>query len=147
MSEEAKKDEKALQVSENYTPKKAGPGAPTKYTEDKGEKLIEAMKQGFSYEAASAMLGVSKKTLYNWEKKYPEFLEAKEEGFRQSQIFWERIGLEGIYMGGKDAPFQPSMWIFNMKNRFKWTDRVEQKVEQTTTLEHLVNSTFKDDKE
>jgi len=129
----------------NPTPKKRGPGNPTKYKKDHCKVLVEKMSEGFSYEAIAGFIGVCRDTLYEWEKHHPEWVEAKKLGFSRSQTFWERIGLEGIYMGGKDAPFQPSMWIFNMKNRFKWTDRVEQKVDQKVSLESLVGGSFDDE--
>ena len=123
------------------TPKKRGPGQPTKYRKEHCKVLLEKMSEGYSYEAIAGFIGVCRDTLYQWEK-HPEWLAAKKEGFARSQTFWERVGLEGMFSGGKDQPFQPSMWIFNMKNRFKWTDRVEQKVDQKVSLESLVGGSF-----
>ena len=97
-------------------------GRPTKYKEEYCKTLIETMTGGLSYEAAAAVIGVNTSTLYEWEKKHPEFSNAKREAFGQSRLFWEKAGIGGMYMGGKDNPFNSTVWVFNMKNRFGWKD-------------------------
>lgn len=39
---------------------------------------------------------------------------------RTYQRFWEKVGIEGAQ---GDDKFNAPGWIFNMKNRFKWSDR------------------------
>lgn len=87
------------------------------------EMLIEHMRQGGSFESFAATAGVTRATLYNWEKKYPEFLDAKKIGEPQSEAFYEKIAIAA--MVGKIKNFNAVVWIFTMKNRFGWRDRHE----------------------
>lgn len=96
-------------------------GRPTKFHPKYCDKVIEHMKQGLSIESFAATIGVSKQTLYTWKEVYPEFLDAIKKGEAQSLLFWERKGIDAV--NGKIPGFNSAIWIFNMKNRFKWTDR------------------------
>jgi hypothetical protein len=49
---------------------------------------------------------------------YKEMLETAK---RKGQLFWERIGLQGILE--KEKKFNGSVWMFTMKNRFGWKDK------------------------
>jgi len=110
-------------------------GRPTKYDPKYCDELIEHMKTGLSYEAFAGRLCVAIQTLYDWEQANPEFLEAKKKGQAISQMFWENLAMEGMWSGGGRNPvFNSTVWIFNMKNRFKWKDRVETTVETTKPI-------------
>ena len=113
-------------------------GRPTSYEERFCEMLIDHMAQGFSYESFAGLVGVSKQTIYDWEKANPEFLDSKKIGVEKSRLFWETQGIEGIYNtetfeqdenGSRSVKkaLNSSVWIFNMKNRFKdeWRDKQE----------------------
>ena len=41
-------------------------------------------------------------------------------------------------MGGKDNPFNSTIWIFNMKNRFNWRDKKETTVDVSDDVKKLV---------
>lgn len=102
------------------------------------------MSVGGSYETFGAYLGekygsemmVSKQTLYDWEKKHPEFLDSKKRGFACSQLFYEQVGIKG--MMGEIKKFNVTAWIFNMKNRFGWRDRSQVEVETKHQNEMVV---------
>lgn len=98
-------------------------GRPTKYRKEYCQKLIDHMKQGYSYETFGTVIKVASSNLYEWEKKHKDFREAKKIAFNECQLFWEKMGMGGT--AGKLRGFNPAGWIFNMKNRFKWTDRQE----------------------
>lgn len=113
-------------------------GRPTIYEERFCEMLIEHMEKGFSYESFAGLIGVSKQTIYDWEKANPQFLDSKKIGVEKSRLFWETQGIEGVYTtetfeqdenGSKSTKkaLNSSVWIFNMKNRFKdeWRDKQE----------------------
>lgn len=113
-------------------------GRPTSYEERFCEMLIDHMAQGFSYESFAGLVGVSKQTIYDWEKANPQFLYAKKIGVEKSRLFWETQGIEGIYTtetfeqdenGSRSTKkaLNSSVWIFNMKNRFKdeWREKQE----------------------
>jgi len=111
-------------------------GRPTKYDPKYCEMLIAHMKQGLSYECFAAVVETHKQTLYNWEKQFPEFFDAKKTGVAQCNLFWEKMGIHGA--AGKLAGFNASSWIFNMKNRFRWTDR--QETVETSKIEISINN-------
>lgn len=106
--------------------------APTLYKEGYCIALIDHMSKGFSYESFAAKIGTCRQTLYNWEKEYPEFLDTKKQAQELCQFWWESAGINGLYTivehdedGGKniiEKKINPSMWIFNMKARFRWQD-------------------------
>ena len=86
--------------------------------------LIEHMAQGRSYESFSAKVDSHRATLYRWEAEFPEFCDAKKRAFEKCQLWWEEKGIEGLW-NTKEISLNTGAWVFNMKNRFKWTDRVE----------------------
>jgi hypothetical protein len=112
-------------------------GRPTLYKPEYCEKLIEHMASGLSYECFGATIRVARSTVYEWEK-FPEFSDAKKIAFDQSMLYWERCGNEGMYMGGKDNPFNSTIWIFNMKNRFNWRDKKETTHDVSDDVKKLV---------
>lgn len=119
-------------------------GRPTDYKPEYCEKLIEHMAEGLSFEAFAGAVNASKQTIYDWVDKHPEFLDAKRHGTAKCRIWWEKAGLEGLWNSteteteGKvrrtiTKSFNSSNFIFQMKNRFKWSDRqeIKNKVEIT----------------
>jgi len=109
------------------TKKKSNAGRPTKYKPEYCDRLIEWMSKGMSFETFGHEVGVVKDTLYGWVREYPEFSDAKKRAFLAAQVFWEKMAIDHMVSpNGEDGfTFNTSSWIFNMKNRFKWRDRVE----------------------
>jgi hypothetical protein len=103
-------------------------GRPTKYKPEYCQMLIDHMASGLSYECFGAVIDVARSTIYEWEK-IPEFSDAKKTAFDKNRMFWEKAGLNGMFMGGKDNPFNATVWVFNMKNRFNWRDKSDVKEE------------------
>jgi hypothetical protein len=122
-------------------------GRPTKYKPEYDQMLIDHMAKGYSFESFAGRIKVAGSTIYEWVEKHDAFREAKKKAFEENRFFWEGAGLEGLYMGGKDNPFNSTIWIFNMKNRFpkQWRDRQEIKQESKVTLESLIEETVEDD--
>lgn len=117
---------------------KANPvGAPTEYEPIYCAMLIKHMEDGLSFEAFAGIPGVSFQTLYNWEKRYPEFLEAKAIGMGKCRLWWEIAGNKGCFNETiKDGDgmtvtrsINASVYIFNMKNRFGWRDKQPDEVD------------------
>ncbi len=98
-------------------------GRPTTYDPKYCDMLVAHMAQGYSFEAFGADVEniATTSTLYLWAKEHEEFSEAKKKGEKLCRKFWETQGLVGMHTKG----FNATVWIFNMKNRFKWTDRTE----------------------
>lgn len=102
-------------------------GRPTKYKKEYCKKLIEHMSQGYSIGSFAGVVKVNKDTVYEWINVNKEFKEAKEYGESLSLLWWEKSGMDG--MRGAIPGFNATMWVFNMKNRFKWKDLHETKVD------------------
>jgi hypothetical protein len=98
-------------------------GRPSKYKKAYCDAVIKHCAKGLSFECFAAQCHVSKETIYTWTEKHKEFLDAKKKGEAKCQEYWEKLGLAGTV--GKLKGFNAAMWIFNMKNRFGWTDKHE----------------------
>lgn len=96
-------------------------GRPSDYKPEYCTQLISHMSQGLSFETFAAVIGTSRATIYNWADNIPEFLDAKKTAMDLCQLFWEKKGLDGLY-STKECHFNSSVWIFNMKARFRWRD-------------------------
>jgi hypothetical protein len=96
-------------------------GRPTLYKPEYCQMLIDFMGQGYSFEAFAGHIGTCADQIYRWTKDQPDFLKAKKDGFAANRIFWEGKGIKGQNRG-KD--FNATVWVFNMKNRFNWGDRI-----------------------
>jgi hypothetical protein len=99
-------------------------GRPSKYDEKFCQMLIDHMAKGLSYETFGPSINVAQSTVELWEK-HPEFSGAKKEAFGKCRLFWESIGIEGIWNEKDGRVLNTGNYVFQMKNRFKWTDRVE----------------------
>jgi predicted transcriptional regulator len=95
-------------------------GRPTLYKEEYCEMLIKHMAQGLSFTAFAGVVGVTRSTLYEWQKN-PAFSDACKKGEMVSQLFFEKIGIRALHEEPKE--FNTGLWIFFMKARFKWNDR------------------------
>jgi hypothetical protein len=106
-------------------------GRPITFKPEYCEMLIDHMKEGLSFDSFGAKVDMSRQGLYNWLEDHAEFKHAKELGSTYSQLFWEKKGLHGMETRN---PFNATLWIFNMKNRFKWSDRHEVVTKQPKDL-------------
>lgn len=108
-------------------------GPPTKYRKEYCEMVIEHMAQGFPFESFAGIVGVTKKTLYNWQDEHPEFEEAHQIGLAKNLLYLSKQGKEGLWNtqgeGARNLNF--NTWRFMMKNMHQWRDTVpeEQKTE------------------
>lgn len=112
-------------------------GRPSEYKPEYCEMLKQDMATGMSFEAFAGLIGVHKETLYRWSREHADFSDAKREAFELSRRFWERACVDNLIntsesgydeLGNKvskSKSLNSSAWIFNMKNRFGWRDRVE----------------------
>ena len=118
-----------MTTKKKVTKKKANPvGRPPKYKKEFCERLIAHMSKGFSYESFAGKIDTHRSVLYQWEHKHPEFLDAKKKAVDKCLVYWEEMGMAGTV--GTLKGFQTPMWIFQMKNRFKWSDRHEHSVDE-----------------
>jgi hypothetical protein len=115
-------------------PKREGEGRPSKYQKKYCKMLIEHMAKGYSFETFGPSIDVAVATTYRWLTDEPtdseevrankrEFREAKIIAVDKCRLFWEKIGIDGMWSEEKGPKLNTSAWIFNMKNRFGWSDR------------------------
>ena len=99
-------------------PHKRKPGRPKggAYRTEFCEQLVDHMAKGYAYEAFAHKIGVITDTLHDWEKRYPEWMEAKKRAFAANFYFWEHKLITSIEHG---TPFNMAAYIFSMKTRFK----------------------------
>ena len=91
-------------------------------------RVLLHMAGGAGVKELAHYLRVSRTTIYDWSdpksKQYHRpFHQALELGRELCEAWWMRYGR--LAMIGKVPARAPSWWIFNMKNRFGWKDRVE----------------------
>jgi hypothetical protein len=103
-------------------------GRPTTYKPEYCELLIEHMGKGYSFESFAGTIDTHRGTLYRWEAAHPEFRDAKKAGLDKSLLFWERLGVHGA--SGKVKGFNPSAWIFNLKNKHLWRDKTPDEIKE-----------------
>ncbi|MBP6913432.1 MAG: hypothetical protein KBC00_02375 [Candidatus Levybacteria bacterium] len=96
-------------------------GRPSKYDIKFCDISQRFMGEGYSKEALAGKLGISRDTLYQWCKTYPEFSDAIKKGESASLYFWEKILHDSAI--GKKPQANPTALIFIMKTRFHWRDK------------------------
>lgn len=102
-------------------------GRPSKYKPEFAEQLPALFAEGQSVAEVAVVLGVTRDTFYDWVKRYPKFRDAYELGKQVSEAWWSKLGREGA-SGVQDI--QPTVWIFNMKNKFGWRDQPDSREEK-----------------
>lgn len=116
---------------------------PTKYDPAYCDMLEPHFDEGFSYESFAGVVGVSKQTLYDWEKAYPEFLDAKKSNEAKSQLVWEKR-LNSLAKTGEG---NATAIIFGLKNRASdsWRDKVETEHSGAVTVNKVVREVVRPD--
>ena len=95
------------------------------------ETCLELAKKGKGLLHMAQAMGMARSTLYKKLDDDKDFSDTMALIKQEYEIWWENTGQEGMFMGGKDNPFNGALWSFNMKNRFGWTDK--QEVQQDIT--------------
>jgi len=116
-------------------------GRPIKYKPEFCEQLYESLSQGYSVEASCAVIGeicedgkpegISKDTMYRWFREYPEFSYAKKRGIEEGRRMWETLGIRHITHYKDGVQLNSAVYCFNMKNRFGWSDKPEERSEES----------------
>lgn len=130
--------------------KKKPVGRPTKFLEKYCQMLIEHMESGYSYESFAGVVDVDRDTLYHWEKIHPIFSDAKKKAFSKCLLWWDKLGVDnalniteshqvGNSRTTKSVGLNTGNFVFQMKNRFNWTDKREEKIEQRTEFKFSYN--------
>jgi hypothetical protein len=80
------------------------------------------MEGGLSFESFAGAIDVWKSTLYEWEKQFPEFSDAKKRGEAKRVLWFEKQGQKLIMSGGGTG--SASAWIFSMKAQADWSETI-----------------------
>lgn len=70
----------------------ANKGRPSLYKPEYCQALIDHMKQGNPFETFATVCNCGRRTLYQWEKEYPDFSQAKEKAFELCAQFYVDLG-------------------------------------------------------
>ena len=90
--------------------------------------LVDHMTTGLSYASFAGVVGVNRDTLYQWEKRYPEWKLAKEIGWEKSRLYWDKRVLR---MDGS-----AHMLEYNTQNRFpdQWGAKAQDPIAKDKTV-------------
>ncbi len=102
--------------------KRPGSGQPTKYDPKYCKQLIAEMQKGITFSGFCGKIKVSKTTAYDWVDKHKEFKAAKGVALNCHAYWCDKEMIKGMW-GGKS--FNPTVWIFLMKNMHGWRDKME----------------------
>ena len=78
-------------------------GRPTLYRREMCNRLVDAMAKGLTAEAAAAKIGISARSLFYWQQRHSEFLQAIQEGRQRSQLWWEERAIAMAKGGAGNA--------------------------------------------
>ncbi len=96
------------------------------------ETMRELASKGKSELATRVTLGIGNTAWYRLKGENQEFRDTVSECLGLCQLWWEDVGQQGMFMGGKDNPFNATVYTFNMANRFGWSMKNESKTDITT---------------
>ncbi|AUR90449.1 DNA-packaging protein, partial [Vibrio phage 1.144.O._10N.286.45.B3] len=95
---------------------KAKVGRPTKYKKEYCDTVVEFMSDGSSKVQFCAYVGICYETFMTWQREHEDFLASVKRAETVCQAWWESKGQKAIF--GEVEGFNPTGYIFNLKNRF-----------------------------
>ena len=98
-----------------------------KYSKEKTDTLIKALKLGVSIKSACACAGISSTTYYEWLKQHDEFRIAID----STQYHVERKALRELRKLAKDN-WRVWAWLLERRYPDQWSIKSEQKIEMHT---------------
>ena len=107
------------------------------WAKDAAEKIPNMMAKGESIAEVCAELGICKTTFYKCKERYDEFADAVKKGETLSEAWWAKLGRGGA---AGQVDINATTWIFNMKNRFNWTDKTEMKADVSVSHEDWLDN-------
>lgn len=110
-------------------------GRPTDYRAEFCERVIELGREGKSHAQIAAELGCSRRVLYDWQDKHPEFLHAIMEARDLAQAWFENVAQNNLLSPVQG--FSASLWAKAVSCRFAddYTDKSKQEITAKITHE------------
>lgn len=87
------------------------------------QRMLDVGEQGGSMLEARHALGIAMSAWETLLEDYEEFREAERMRNELCEIWWESAGRKLV--DGRFSKGSAATWIFNMKNRFGWRDKIE----------------------
>lgn len=107
------------------------------------DRMLLLYNQGCSTQEVARKLNVSLATFYRALQKYPTLKRAHEFGVQISEARWMEEGRLAAF--GLDKKRRSSIhWIFTMKNRFGWRDKIEIKDETAHEYDDMADDDLND---
>ena len=120
-------------------------GRPTIYRPEMGDHIAAARAMGHSAEAAAAKLGISARSLFNWQQEHPDFLQSIQKGRQRALLWWEERALamaEGkpgsaqiVYLGLRNRSGAASGWVDSHKLEHSGADEAVLQKQGVATLD------------
>lgn len=111
----------------------------SKYQKAYCDRVIELGRLGYHHEEMASELGVTRKTLYNWQKQHPAFESAMEIADTHSSAWWASVPRREI-TGELEGRVCATKWVFSMKNKCGWVDKHETVTTHTGSVEIVHNA-------
>ncbi len=100
-------------------------------------EVVALGKEGASQREIQMHLDISEDLFYRWMAEEEEFSLTIKKALAYAEIWWEKHGRRMATEGGKGNPI---VWIFNMKNRFKWKDKHEEDAKPAELPPIIINT-------
>jgi hypothetical protein len=106
-------------------------GRPSKLTEERQEKVLEALRAGNYLETAAAYAAISYQTLNEWRKRFPEFSEAVEKARADAEA-----RMVAVIMKAAPVSWQAAAWWLerSFPSRYGRCTRIDADVNVTAKL-------------
>lgn len=104
-----------------------------KYYPEMCEQAEDFLANGKSFAALAGELDIAEQTVYEWQKKYPDFDRACKIGKAKGQAWWENQGDSNM----ENKNYNATMYIFKMKSQYKVKDGSEP-IKQDYPQSHLL---------
>lgn len=107
------------------------------------EKIIALAKKGGSIVEIAVLLDISRDTFYALSERDDYFSDTVKRCKQLSEAWWVSKGRTEL--DNKD--FSYTGWYMNMKNRFGWADKIEQKTDVRASISDLFPDELKEGEE
>ena len=112
----------------------------TKLTPEITEMVCSYKEKGNSYDTSAQAVGICRQTLYNWmergEKGEPDFLQFLQ-AIKKARAKAEMRHVE-VIEDAMDKSWQAAAWWLERRNRDKWGQHTEQKIEHTGKIDSSI---------